>query len=380
MSSTIINAGDPRAAAVWAKDVSAVPTRKFYVSKWMGKDQTGRLKEEDAGSAICVKHELKESAGDEITVTLRTQLSGLGVGSNQDLEGEEEAQDFRTDTVKISELAHATLHDHKMSQQRVPYSLRMLAKDGLLDWWDTRQEEIFFNHACGNVLETRPQMTGHNAITEPTHLFRRGGAANDGAVGADNTLRFRLDDITRLKRTAVKRRIRPMKAEGYKNGDFYGIILHDDQLTDLRTAVTSSAGHSWTQIYEAAMQGGEITNNPIFTGAEGMYDGVLIYCSEYVRQGIHNGAFVPNTRRSVFIGAQAMLMAHGKDSDRNAYTWTEQPQDYKRKLGCSLSSIFGMKKATYAPINADGTPDTSRALDFGLMTLTTYAAASETTF
>ncbi len=380
MSSTIIGAGDPRAAAVWAKDVSAVPTRNFFVSKWMGKDQTGRLKEEDAGSAICVKTELKESAGDEITVTLRTQLSGLGVGSNQDLEGEEEAQDFRTDTVKINELAHATLHDHKMSQQRVPYSLRVQAKDGLLDWWDTRQEEVFFNHACGNILETRPQLTGHNAVTEPTHLFRRNGAANDGAVNADTTARIRLDDISRLKRIAKKRRIRPMKAEGYKNGDFYGIVLHDDQINDLRTAVASSSAHSWTQIYEAAMQGGEITNNPIFTGAEGMYDGVLIFCSEYVRHGIHNGVAQTNTRRAVFLGAQAMLLAHGKDSDRNNYTWTEEPQDYKRKLGCSLSSIFGMKKATYAPIQADGTPDTSQALDFGLMNLTTYVTPTEGAF
>jgi N4-gp56 family major capsid protein len=54
----------------------------------------------------------------------------------------------------------------------------------------------------------------------------------------------------------------------------YVMFLHPYQVTDLRT--NTSTGQ-WLDIQKAAMSGGKVGNNPIFTGALGEYNGVVLH-------------------------------------------------------------------------------------------------------
>jgi N4-gp56 family major capsid protein len=119
-------------------------------------------------------------------------------------------------------------------------------------------------------------------------------------------------------------------------------------------------------IQKAAMMGGEITNNPIFTGALGMYNNCILRESEQVPPGINSttAAQVTTARRAVFMGAQAAGIAFGQNSGENRYRWNEELYDHKRRLEVSAWSIWGIKKFVY------------NSIDFATIVVSTYAAAA----
>jgi hypothetical protein len=113
------------------------------------------------------------------------------------------------------------------------------------------------------------------------------------------------------------------------------------------------------------MMGGEISNNPIFTGALGMYNNVILRESEQVPSGVHSTTFATqtSTRRAVFLGAQSAGIAFGQNSGENKYRWNEELYDHKRRLEVSAWSIWGLKKFVW------------NAQDFSTIVVTSYATA-----
>jgi N4-gp56 family major capsid protein len=139
--------------------------------------------------------------------------------------------------------------------------------------------------------------------------------------------------------------------------------MHPYQVTDLRTDA-STAGN-WFDIQKAALQGGKVSKNPIYTGALGEYNGVIIRSSYDVTQGVHSstGAAVTTVRRAPFMGAQAAMMAFGPDSSADSFAWEEEWFDYRRELGVSAQSLWGLKKTIF------------NSVDFGNIVISTYAVA-----
>ena len=149
------------------------------------------------------------------------------------------------------------------------------------------------------------------------------------------------------------------------------MFLHDYQVTDLRTDVNSN-GLDWQDLQIAAMQGGDIKDNPIFTGALGAYNGVILHETPYVTNGVSSadGTAVANTKRAVLCGAQAAMCAYGGDSGPSSFSWKEELFDYQNQLGVSGGSIYGIKKCVYTPEDDSST----NAEDFGTVVTSTYAA------
>jgi hypothetical protein len=75
--------------------------------------------------------------------------------------------------------------------------------------------------------------------------------------------------------------------------------------------------------------------------------------------------------RAVFCGAQAGMLAFGRDSGWPfRMKWTEELRDYENQLGVSAAMIFGMKKTTFKDeANANG-------IDFGTITISSHAPAA----
>src|SRR5688572_28293462 len=90
---------------------------------------------EGGNSIIDIKTQLNKAAGDRITFCLRQQLMGDGISGDGTLEGNEESLVTYTQNVTIDALRHAVRSAGKMSEQRVPFSVRSEARDGLADWW-----------------------------------------------------------------------------------------------------------------------------------------------------------------------------------------------------------------------------------------------------
>lgn len=369
MSQTNFGPNHPLAVKVWSKKLGVEARRKTYFGKFVGTK---------ADSLIMEKTELKKSAGDKITCGLKVQMQGDGVLGDATLEGNEEALQFYDDSLVIDQLRHAARSKGKMSEQRVPYNIRSENMDSLSDWFARREDTAMFNHLCGNTAETRLAYTGNNAVTAPTanRILRAGNVTNDEDITSSN--KFKLQHIDVAKQRAITANttdgtgplIRPIRMGGK---DWYVMFLHDYQVTDLRTEVNAS-GLDWQDLQLAAMQGGDIKDNPIFTGALGAYNGVILHETPYVTQGVNSstGESVSNTRRAVLCGAQAAMCAYGGDSGPSRYSWKEELFDYGNQLGVSAGAISGMKKCKYVPEDDSST----NAEDFGTVVVTTYGASA----
>lgn len=354
MADTMYGVNHPLAVKVWRKKLMQEVLKETWASRFMG---------EDSNSLIQVFDDLEKSAGDRITVGLRMQLNGAGIQGDDTLEGNEEALVTYSDNVFINQLRHAVRSNGKMSEQRVPFSVREEAMQGLKDWWAGRIDLSFMNHICGNSGQTDTRFTGNNTVTAPSanrKLFADDNASEATLTSgtSDNFSLRMLDTAVAMAKTASPL-IRPLKIKG---GDYFVCFLDPWQVQDLRGQTNSG---QWADIQKAALSGGQLTENPIFTGALGMYNGVVLH--ESTRLYTFNTDGGTRCARAVFCGAQAAAIAYGRGEEGKSgdrFEWVEETFDFKNKLGVSAGMIFGLKKLTF---NSE---------DFGTITISTNAVQS----
>ena len=412
MAGTTFNESNALTVKVWAKKLFVEALKQTILDKFIG---TG------AGSAIVVKDELSKMAGDRIRYGLRMQLSGAGVQGDSTLEGIEEALTTYTDAVFIDQLRHAVKVIGNMSQQRVTFDIRSEAQSGLVDWWADRLDTSLMNQLTGNVGVTDQKYTGLNTATDfyspevtmknaeaiPVPLEARGilGGSNQSTVDSGTATVDSWSDweaemslvgepaatvsepyyfnLSMLDAAVVKARtmatpIRPVKLNGL---ECYVAILHPYQVLDLRR--NTSTGQ-WLDIQKAAMMGGQISNNPIFTGAIGLYNGVIMHEDARVPYS-GNASTSPNflsvagagdsadyIARGVFLGAQAGCIAFGRNygyaGTNIKYKWTEVVDDYENQLGVSAALVYGLKKSVF------------NSQDFASLALSSIATGSATNY
>jgi len=340
MATTTYGVNSPEAVKLWRKVLFEEALAATWVGKFMG---------EGSDSVLQVLDDTRKGAGDRVTVTLRMQLTGDGVVGDATMEGNEEALVTYTDNLFIDQLRNAVRSNGKMTEQRIPWSIRDEAKTGLADWFAGRFDQVFFNQVCGYTTETRAAYTGNNAILAPSasRIYRPNSRANDQSLttGDEFTLSF-IDQAVAIAKLANPI-IRPIKVEG---NDKYVAVLHPNQVLQMRT--NTSTGQ-WLDIQKAAVTGDGSKNNPIYTGALGEYNGVVLFEDRRVTNGVNSttGATVATARRGVLLGAQAAVMAFGEGRSMEKMDWNEELFDYGNQLGVEAGTIFGLKKTTFNTID-----------------------------
>ncbi len=312
----------------------------------------------DSNSIIQIKEDTSKGPGDRVRCGLRMLLSGDGIEGDATLEGNEEALTVYTDDLVINQLRHAVRSEGKMSEQRIPFSVREEARLGLQDWFADRIDTAAMNQLGGNTGQSDTRYTGHNTVTtfSSTRAVWPTAAGDDteADVASETTSAVMslelIDYAVELAHTASPM-IRPVKVKGE---DYYVLFLHPYQITDLRTNTNSG---QWLDIQKAAMNGGQVTKNPIFTGAHGVYNGVIIHSSTRVP------SVTSNVYRGIFCGAQAGVLAFGQGYNKNTMSWVEELFDYGNQLGVSAGLIWGLKKTIY------------NSVDYGSIVIPTYAVA-----
>lgn len=356
MAATEYAVNHPLAVKRWSEKLTREALKRTYINRFIGTTSS---------SLIHKKTEVSKGAGDRITVGLRMQLSGSGVQGDDTLEGNEEQLTTYSDNVFINQLRHAVRSKGKMSEQRVTFSVREEAMDALADWYADKMDTAFFNQIAGNSAETDTRLTGNQATTAPAGtnrsiFFAASGTMHALETSVSTTDTFQLTILDRavaVAKTATPL-IRPVKVNGE---DFYVAFLHPYQVYNLRTDATA-ARVTWYDAQKARIQGGQTgeSANPIFSGALGVYNNVVLHESTRVPTGLSN----TSSRRAVFCGAQAALIAFGQSqSADDEPAWREELFDYGNQLGVAARKIWGLKKAVY------------NSTDFGTIVLTTYAVA-----
>jgi N4-gp56 family major capsid protein len=365
MAGTDFPLNHPLAVRLWSKMLDAQTINETWFERFVGNSKN---------SLIYKKTDLSKEAGARLTFGIRRLLIGAGVEGDGILEGNEEAFSTFNDDLYINQLRHATRSAGKMSEQRVPFSVRAEGTDALALWWADRKDVALFNHLCANTAQSDTRYTGHNSVTaiDANHVI----ADSDRTIGdqslsaSANAFDIRLIDSCLVRAKTLRfldgtgnteSNIRPLKIDG-KNK--FVMFLHPTQVRDLRTRTDSG---QWLDITKAVYQGSR-ENNPIYDGAIGEYNGVVLHESVHITQGLDSttGASVTNTRRAVFCGAQAMCLGYGKGQN-GSIDYYEELFDYGNQLGISGGLIWGMKATTY-----------NSTMSHGRIVVPTYAADSAT--
>ena len=355
MAITAFGTNDAQTVKIWSSLTMREALKKTLMNKFLGSGKDSILQR---------LTDLESSAGDTIKYDLLMQMTGAGVTGDNRMRDNEEALVYYQDSVVIDQLRNAHAF-RRMSQQRTLHDMRTDAKTNLSEWFAGTYDTYMFDFLCGN---TNQDFANTGTAPDADHYIMSGDVAKTDVIATDedslsNNDQIQLADLDYAKE-AAKTLTPPIRMVNIDGGDYYVAVLHSYSVTDLRLDIANSAYVSWPDIQMYANKRG--LTNPIFTGALGVYNGVILYESTRIYSP------VSNVRRNLFLGAQAGVFAIGSAYDSienervgkdNLMSWFEQTDDYGNEKGISVGQIFGMKSTKF------------NSKDFGKIVISSYAAS-----
>jgi N4-gp56 family major capsid protein len=273
--------------------------------------------EEGSGMPIIVKSDFTKQPGDTMRIHTVKNLTGAGVTNDTTLEGAEEALDFDYQDVTIAQLRHATRHNKTAAEQSI-YALGNLSKTALAKWLSKKLDTDTFT----------------TLTTSPDNIVYGGDATSINTI--DSTDKLTLTTISKAKAKAEDLLIPPAFSAGGQ--DFYGMVIHPYQAYDLKGT------DAWQQAQREAMPRAE--DNPLFTGALGHWDGVVLYSHSRVPTATNANSPTTNYGKAVLFGAGAAVRAYGRYPE-----WIVETFDYQNQVGTAIALVLGLAKVTLSNVD-----------------------------
>lgn len=340
MGGTEFLTGDALTVKHWSALLMKEAQNNSYFHKFVGKEKT---------NVIQVDTDLIKDVGDAITFGLKMKLVGSGRTGDEKLEGFEEALVFYDFKTTLYLRANSVVSAGKMSLRRPAIKIKKEGKDSLGMWLaeklDSDTTKVLSGLAIADVSKA--------AVAPSTNRTFYGGqtiagvvssVANDAAVTSTTNHLFGTAVIELLKRKAqlATPKLMPIipKSGKYKGKKMYVAMIHPLQTKSLRLDTR------WIASQQQANVRGE--ENPIFSGAEGIWDNVIIHEVEGIEYRASGGAFEAadvcgaDEARGLFCGAQAAVHAYGQYA-----AWYEKMFEYGRVPGMATDLIIGVDKTRY---------------------------------
>ena len=310
MATTAFTTSNALTKKAWEEKLFRDTVKMSYFSKFMG---------EGSGKIVQVKNKLTKEKGDNITFGIRMRLSGAGVTGNETLEGNEEALTTYDYDISLERYRHAVRDDGELTRQRAVFSIDVESKSALQDWGAEKIDAL-----CFTAIQA-----------SPTKIFYGGTATSTATLTATDKLTPAL--ISKSKTWAntggnrAQTPLRPIMINGKK---YYVLLVHPDVMYDLKQDST------FAQARREALERGK--DNPIFTGSEAIWDGVVIHEHENMDLATTWGAGTD------VAGAKCSLMG----AQSLVYAWGKRPQviakdfDYGEQHGFA----WGMTARTGKPV------------------------------
>lgn len=311
MAKTGFTTSSAETKKLWEEQLFRDAVKQSYFSRFMGSN---------ADSVMQVKTDLERSRGDRVRFSLVNRLSGAGVGEGQTLEGNEESLNSSTWDLTLTQRRHAVRDDGAMSRQRAVFSISEESRFALRNWQTEKIDEYSFT-----ALED-----------SPTKIFYGGSATSTATLTASDKITPAL--ISKLKAWAVtggarsQTPLRPVMVDGKRH---YILLVHPDVGYDLKQ------DSDW----QTAQQNGNVRgmNNPIFSGALGVWDNVIVH--EHENVGLEttwgSGSNVAGAKCS-FLGAQALCWAWGSRPEIVTESF-----DYQEELAYATKMIYAVGKPQF---------------------------------
>lgn len=323
----------------------------FMENAMMGKDDN---------NIVQVKDDLAKQNGDAVTFGLTTRLAKSGgVSGDSELEGHEQAINAYSESILISQWRDAVRLAGRLDEQKNAYDMRSDAKQKLKVLGQEWLEQQFFLKLAGVNNTSLTDIAGEVVGTWATWSNTPSGLdATDGegarricanssggaSLASTDIMTTTLIDRAKLKAQTASPKIKPLRVNGKK---YYVMFLHPHQAYDLKQNPIFNQARR-----EAEIRGPE---NPIFTGALGIWNGVILHEHDFVPFldiSVAGNCFTAagsgtdysaDAYRAILCGQQAV--GYAKCEAPNG--WVEKDFDYNNKTGFSMSIIGGIDKIMF---------------------------------
>lgn len=292
---------------VWAKKVWHEGVKDSYFDKFTAMD---------GSNVVHQNKDLTNVKGDSVVFGLMMNLTGSGVeGNRQKLAGSEDTlniYDFTVQTQLVRNAVSRFEADDQKSQYDMLKEIKVVLKQWLSDWLDNKLID---------------KLTYNNSNAETVYASAAGTQAS---ITANDKLTTTI--ISRAKRKAQMHapKIQPIKIDGM---DKYIMLVSPWAARDLKD------DPKWLAAQQNANVRG--SKNPIFTGALGEYDGVVLY--EYERvYNISTGASSANVCHNLLLGKQAACFAVARPAKH-----IEQTDDYGNIAGNGIAFYGAVEKTKF---------------------------------
>lgn len=312
----------------WAKQLWKEAETESFFAKFTG---------EGPNYIIQKVNDLKKDAGDKITIALMMKLAGNGVTGDSMLEGNEEQLITKDFSVEVDQIRNAVRLKGKLAEQKTQINLRTAAKDSLKVWLAEKNEKDTFAALTANPTASR--------------VIYAGKRTSEATVTGTDVFTTDLISAARRKAMLATPKIRPVNVKG-KN--YYVMIIDSYQARDLKNDA------KWLAAQQHANIRGE--DNPIFSGALGVYDGVVLHEHENVIRTA-TGASSAYVGHALLLGCQAGVLAVAQEPE-----WKEKAFDYDNKAGFACGMIRGIAKSVYEDAQSNN-------FDFGVIQVISSSVA-----
>jgi N4-gp56 family major capsid protein len=326
---------DAQIPDIWAADLYAEAEKLTFWHRFEGP--------EGSNMPVIRRDDLEKNPGDNVYLDIVLALTGAGLTGDTDqglLDGNEEKLKFRQTSFSTDALRHGVRWT-KLGKIRINHRMRGTALNQLKKWLAGRLDNRIFAEFTGTTIDG---YAGSTTVPDSAKIAvgsdGDADAADDIAAGED----LHLDFISELKAKAkVDNKIEPIRME---NGEeLYFFVMHDYAALPLKKS------SDWKQAQREARERG--ADNPLFTGALGVWDNVVLLQSDRIPRAANAGSV--QVAHNLFLGAQGLVRGYAYYPD-----WTEQYFSYGEEQGIGTFVVVGQKLVTFDLTAAGGAADADK--------------------
>ncbi len=222
--------------------------------------------------------------GLECVMQLVQDMASDGVVGDNELDGNEEAMTNDSQTIRIDQLRHAVKSKGEMAEQATVIRFRVTGKEKLSFWLADKIDELMFLTGSGRAYTLKLDGSTRSGSQLPSLTFAADVAAAStnrivyaGSATAENNLtssdKMSWQTLVRAKTFAKRKKLRPIRMGGK---EYFAVVMSSEQRRDL------VLDPMYATIVRSAEKVGK--DNPLFSGATAVVDGVVIYDHNKVYQ------------------------------------------------------------------------------------------------